>query len=69
MIYTDFGSILAPKENNIQMNIRKQYTDKSYTSKYQKDVACSYDCNLICLLIWCCLLIVWSKKVSIVLIL
>ena len=48
MIYTDFGSILAPKENNIQMNIRKQYTDKSYTSKYQKDVACSYDCNLAC---------------------
>ena len=48
MIYTDFGSILAPKENNIQMNIRKQYTDKPYTSKYQKDVACSYDCNLTC---------------------
>ena len=48
MIYTDFGSILAPKENNIQMNIRKQYTDKPYTSKYQKDVACSYDCNLKC---------------------
>ena len=35
MIYADFGSILAPEDNGTQN------PNKSYTSKYQKHVACS----------------------------
>ena len=36
MIYADFESILVTEDNG------KQNLNKSYTSKYQKYVACSY---------------------------
>ena len=41
MIYADYESILVSKDNG------KQNLDKSYTSKYQKHIACSYDCKLV----------------------
>ena len=42
MIYADFESILVPEDN------RKQNPDESYTKKYQKNIACSYDYKLVC---------------------
>ena len=42
MIYADFQSILVPEENG------KQNPNESYTSKYQKHVACSYGYKLVC---------------------
>ena len=36
MIYTDFESILVPKDNE------KQNPEEPYTNKYQKQVSCSY---------------------------
>ena len=41
MIHTDFESILVPEYNG------KQNLDKSYTTKYQKHVACKYGCKLV----------------------
>ena len=40
MIYTGFKSILALKYNG------KQNLEEYYTSKYKKDIACSYGYNL-----------------------
>ena len=40
MIYADFKSILMSENNG------KQNPNESYTSKYQKHVACSYGCRL-----------------------
>ena len=40
MIYSDFESILVPEDNG------KQNLNESYTSKYKKNVACSYGENL-----------------------
>ena len=42
MIYTDFESILVPEDNG------KQNLEDSYTKKYQKHVAFSYDYKLVC---------------------
>ena len=42
MIYADFGSILVPEDNG------KENLYEFYTSKYQKCVACSYSCKLVC---------------------
>ena len=43
MIYVDFDeSILVPEDNV------KQNPNESYTSKYQKHVACSYGYELVC---------------------
>ena len=42
MTYADFESILVPEDN------RKQNLNESYTSKYQKHVACSYGYKLVC---------------------
>ena len=42
MIYTHCENILAPEDNG------KQKPDESYANKYQKHVACSYGCNLVC---------------------
>ena len=42
MIYEDFESIVLPEDNG------KQDPHKSYTSKYQKHVACSYGYKLLC---------------------
>ena len=42
MIYTDFERILVPEDNG------KQNPNKSYTSKYEKHVACSYGYKLVC---------------------
>ena len=42
MICADFESILVPEDNG------KQNTNESYTSKYQKHVACSYGYKLVC---------------------
>ena len=39
MIYAGFESILVPEDNG------KQNPNESCTNKYQKHVACSYDCN------------------------
>ena len=39
IIYTDFESILGPK------NKRKQNPDRTYANKYQKHIACSYSCK------------------------
>ena len=39
MICADSESILVPEDNG------KQNTNESYTSKYQKHVACSYGYN------------------------
>ena len=43
MIYRDFGSIIIPEDNG------KQNPNESYTSKYQKHVACSYGYKLVCI--------------------
>ena len=42
MIYVDLESILVPEDN------RKKSPNKSYTSKYQKHVACNYGYKLVC---------------------
>ena len=42
MTYVDFESILVPEDNG------KQNSYESYTNKYQKHVACSYSCKLVC---------------------
>ena len=42
IIYTDFESILVPEYNG------KLNPEKSYTRKYQKQIACSYGYNLVC---------------------
>ena len=42
IIYTDFESILGPKDNG------KQNLNGSYANKYQKYVACSYGYKLVC---------------------
>ena len=42
MIYGDFESILAPEDNE------KKNPNESYTSKYQKHIACSYGYKLVC---------------------
>ena len=42
MIYADFESILVPEDNG------KQNPNESYTNKYQKHIACSYGCKLVC---------------------
>ena len=44
MIYADFESILA-LEDNVSI-IQKQDPQKSYTKKYQKNIAFSYDYKL-----------------------
>ena len=41
MICADFESILVPEDNG------KQNADESFTSKYQKHVACSYGYKLV----------------------
>ena len=43
MIYADFESILVSEDNG------KQNPNDSYTNKYQKYVACSYQYKLICI--------------------
>ena len=40
--YADFESILVPENND------KQNPKGSYTNKYQKHIACSYGCKLVC---------------------
>ena len=42
MIYAAVESILVPEDN------RKQNPDESYSNKYHKHVACSYDYKLVC---------------------
>ena len=42
MIYADFENILVPVDNG------NQNPGESYTNKYQKHVACSYNYKLIC---------------------
>ena len=42
MIFADFESIFVPEDNG------KQNLDQSYTSKYQKHVACSYGHKSVC---------------------
>ena len=42
MIYATFESILSPEDNE------NQNQEESYTSKYQKHIASSYDCKLVC---------------------
>ena len=42
LISADFESILVPEDNG------KQSPDKSYTTKCQKHVACSYGYQLVC---------------------
>ena len=42
MICADFESILVPEDNG------KQNPEESYTSKYQKHIACSYGYKLVC---------------------
>ena len=41
-IYADFESILVPEDNG------KQNPKESYTNKYQKHIACSCGCKLVC---------------------
>ena len=36
MIYADFESVLVPEDNE------KQSPNESYTTKYQRHIACSY---------------------------
>ena len=43
LIYADFESILVPQ------NDEKQNAEKSYTTKYQKHIACSYGYKVICI--------------------
>ena len=42
IIYAYFESILVPENNG------KQNPEESYTNKYQKHIACSYEYKLIC---------------------
>ena len=42
MIYADFESILVPKDKE------KLNPNESYANTYQKHVACSYGCKLVC---------------------
>ena len=42
LFYGDFESILVPEDNG------KQNPEESYTSKYQKRIACSYGYKLVC---------------------
>ena len=42
MIYADFESILVRQDNG------KQNPNESYTNNYQKHIACSYCCKLVC---------------------
>ena len=42
MIHADFESILEPADNG------KQNPNESYTSKYEKHVACNYGYKLVC---------------------
>ena len=42
MMYADLESILVPEDNG------KQNPNESYTNKYQKHIACSYGCKLVC---------------------
>ena len=42
MVYAHFESILVPEDNG------KQNPNKSYTSKYQKHIACKYGDELVC---------------------
>ena len=42
IIYVDFEAFLVPKGN------RRQKPEESYTKKYQKHIACSYDYKLVC---------------------
>ena len=42
MIYAGFESILVPEDKG------KQNPNESCTNKYQKHVACSYDCKWVC---------------------
>ena len=42
MSHADFDSILVPEDQ------RKQNPNESYTSKYQKHIACSYRYRLVC---------------------
>ena len=75
MICTEIESILVPEDN------RRQNPNESYTNKYQKHVACSYDYKLVCVndknvvsflnhthekMLFTVLLAVCSKKVNIV---
>ena len=41
-IYADFKSKLVPQNNG------KQNAEESYTNKYEKHIACSYGCKLVC---------------------
>ena len=45
MIYADFESILVPEDNE------KQNPHESYANKYKKQVACSYDYKLVCVVV------------------
>ena len=42
MIYADFEIILVPKDNG------KLNPEESYTKEYQKNIACSYGCKIVC---------------------
>ena len=42
MIYTDFESILVPKDNG------KKNPEEYYTNKHQKNIACSYSYKSVC---------------------
>ena len=42
MIYADLKSILVPEDNG------KQNPEEPFTNKYQKHIACSYGCKLVC---------------------
>ena len=42
LIYGDTENILVPEDNE------KQNPKESYTNKYQKYIACSYDYELVC---------------------
>ena len=42
MIYTDFKSILVPRDDG------KTNPKESYTNKYKQRIACSYGYNLVC---------------------
>ena len=42
MIYADFESIIVPEDNG------KQNPNESDTNKYQKNIACSHGCKLVC---------------------
>ena len=42
VIYVDFESIAVPEDHG------KQNPEESYANKYQKYIACSYGCKLVC---------------------